>query len=137
MRVRQWRITRSGATGRAGRALDLLALSTLAHRPRLRRRRQSPFYAQRTMKLHHLFDLCRKAVTAWIDDFAPSMGAAISYYTMFSLAPLLVIVMCGVDLYLKARLPHFDALACGCGLNGVSADTAGPASLLQTFTSCD
>jgi len=30
---------------------------------------------------------------AWIDDFAPSMGAAISYYTMFSLAPLLVIVI--------------------------------------------
>ena len=30
---------------------------------------------------------------AWIDDFAPSMGAAISYYTVFSLAPLLVIVI--------------------------------------------
>ncbi|MBT2321066.1 YihY/virulence factor BrkB family protein [Variovorax paradoxus] len=41
----------------------------------------------------HLFDLCRKAAMAWIDDFAPSMGAAIAYYTMFSLAPLLVIVI--------------------------------------------
>ncbi len=40
-----------------------------------------------------LFDLCRKAVMAWIDDYAPSMGAAISYYTIFSLAPLLVIVL--------------------------------------------
>lgn len=30
---------------------------------------------------------------AWIDDFAPSMGAAISYYTVFSLAPLLIIVI--------------------------------------------
>ncbi|MDQ0073381.1 membrane protein [Variovorax boronicumulans] len=40
-----------------------------------------------------LYRLCRDAVTAWIDDFAPSMGAAISYYTMFSLAPLLVIVI--------------------------------------------
>ena len=30
---------------------------------------------------------------AWVDDFAPSMGAAISYYTIFSLAPLLVIVI--------------------------------------------
>lgn len=37
--------------------------------------------------------LCKDAVMAWIDDFAPSMGAAISYYTMFSLAPLLVIVI--------------------------------------------
>jgi len=32
-------------------------------------------------------------VMAWVDDFAPSMGAAISYYTIFSLAPLLVIVI--------------------------------------------
>ncbi|RYF71649.1 MAG: YihY/virulence factor BrkB family protein, partial [Comamonadaceae bacterium] len=40
-----------------------------------------------------LFTLSRKAVTCWIDDFAPSMGAAISYYTIFSLAPLLIIVI--------------------------------------------
>lgn len=47
----------------------------------------------RAMSLRYLFDLSRKAVTAWMDDFAPSMGAAISYYTVFSLAPLLVIVI--------------------------------------------
>ena len=46
-----------------------------------------------TMRFPHLFDLCKKAVLAWMDDFAPSMGAAISYYTVFSLAPLLVIVI--------------------------------------------
>ncbi len=40
-----------------------------------------------------LFQLIKEAVTAWIDDFAPSMGAAISYYTIFSLAPLLIIVI--------------------------------------------
>jgi membrane protein len=34
-----------------------------------------------------------KAGRAWLDDDAPSMGAAISYYTIFSLAPLLVIVV--------------------------------------------
>lgn len=45
------------------------------------------------MRPKQLFDLCRKSVDAWIDDFAPSMGAAIAYYTMFSLAPLLVIVI--------------------------------------------
>ncbi|NKE65579.1 YihY/virulence factor BrkB family protein [Ramlibacter sp. RBP-2] len=38
------------------------------------------------------FHLFVKAVQAWIADYAPSMGAAISYYTVFSLAPLLVIV---------------------------------------------
>ena len=45
------------------------------------------------MNFKHIFDMCKKAVTAWVDDFAPSMGAAISYYTVFSLAPLLVIVI--------------------------------------------
>ena len=45
------------------------------------------------MRPSHLFHLCKKAVLSWIDDFAPSMGAAISYYTVFSLAPLLVIVI--------------------------------------------
>ncbi len=43
--------------------------------------------------LRHAWRLCRKAVDSWVDDFAPSMGAAISYYTVFSLAPLLVIVI--------------------------------------------
>jgi membrane protein len=37
--------------------------------------------------------LAKKSVTAWIDDYAPSMGAAISYYTVFSIAPLLLIVI--------------------------------------------
>lgn len=44
-------------------------------------------------RLIWLYRLCRDAVMAWIDDLAPSMGAAISYYTMFSVAPLLVIVI--------------------------------------------
>jgi membrane protein len=45
------------------------------------------------MHVKHTLSLFRKAGAAWQDDFAPSMGAAISYYTVFSLAPLLVIVI--------------------------------------------
>ncbi len=37
--------------------------------------------------------LFKKAAIAWVDDYAPSMGAAIAYYTVFSIAPLLLIVM--------------------------------------------
>ena len=37
--------------------------------------------------------LTRSAISSWIDDYAPSMGAALSYYTVFSLAPLLLIVI--------------------------------------------
>ena len=37
--------------------------------------------------------MIKAAVKAWVDDYAPSMGAALSYYTLFSLAPLLIIVI--------------------------------------------
>jgi membrane protein len=37
--------------------------------------------------------LTRQAVEAWIDDRAPSKGAALAYYTLFSMAPLLLIVI--------------------------------------------
>ena len=39
--------------------------------------------------------MLRKAVRAWTDDYAPSMGAALSYYMLFSIAPLLVIAIAG------------------------------------------
>jgi membrane protein len=45
------------------------------------------------MGIRKIVGLFKKAAVAWSDDFAPSMGAAISYYTVFSLAPLLVIVI--------------------------------------------
>jgi membrane protein len=35
----------------------------------------------------------KRAISAWSDDYAPSMGAALSYYTVFSLTPLLLIVI--------------------------------------------
>jgi membrane protein len=37
--------------------------------------------------------LIDKTVAAWIDDYAPSMGAAIAYYTLFSMAPLLILLV--------------------------------------------
>jgi membrane protein len=33
------------------------------------------------------------AVNSWLEDRAPSMGAAIAYYTVFSLAPMLILVI--------------------------------------------
>ena len=40
-----------------------------------------------------LRSMLREAVSSWVADYAPSMGAALSYYTIFSIAPLLVIVI--------------------------------------------
>jgi len=37
--------------------------------------------------------LLKEATNAWVEDRAASMGAALSYYTVFSLAPLLLIVI--------------------------------------------
>ena len=45
------------------------------------------------MDFKQLRDLIRKAVMAWVDDYAPSMGAAIAYYALFSIAPLLIIAI--------------------------------------------
>jgi len=39
------------------------------------------------------WSLLKESAVAWSNDYAPSMGAALAYYTLFSLAPLLVIVI--------------------------------------------
>ena len=38
-------------------------------------------------------DIVSEAAQSWSDDNAPSMGAALAYYTLFSIAPLLLIVI--------------------------------------------
>lgn len=43
--------------------------------------------------LRQTWHLVKQAGQAWVDDYAPSMGAALAYYTVFSLAPLLLIVI--------------------------------------------
>src|SRR6218665_966476 len=45
------------------------------------------------ISLGQMASISRRAVHAWIDDRAPSMGAALAYYTLFSMAPLLLIVV--------------------------------------------
>ncbi|MDQ3185996.1 MAG: YihY/virulence factor BrkB family protein [Pseudomonadota bacterium] len=45
------------------------------------------------MKIKQIWILVKAAFSSWRDDYAPSMGAALAYYTMFSIAPLLLIVI--------------------------------------------
>jgi membrane protein len=45
------------------------------------------------MELRQGWRLAQSAARAWADDYAPSMGAALSYYALFSIAPLLLIVI--------------------------------------------
>lgn len=68
--------------------------------------------------------LARRAVAAWIDDQAPSMGAALAYYTLFSLAPLLLIVIAVAGLVFgpdAARGQIFDELRGFIGAPGAAA----------------
>ncbi|MEO8163965.1 MAG: YihY/virulence factor BrkB family protein, partial [Betaproteobacteria bacterium] len=45
------------------------------------------------MRINSLFHLSKAAIANWQADHASSMGAALSYYTVFSIAPLLIIVI--------------------------------------------
>lgn len=45
------------------------------------------------MIVDDLWGVIKAAVSGWVDDYAQSMGAALAYYTMFSIAPLLLIVI--------------------------------------------
>ncbi len=44
-------------------------------------------------KLIAAYALFKKAFSAWADDNAPSMGAALAFYTVFSLAPVLLVTI--------------------------------------------
>jgi len=45
------------------------------------------------MTMKETWILIKTAFTSWSDDYAQSMGAALAYYTLFSIAPLLLIVI--------------------------------------------
>jgi membrane protein len=49
------------------------------------------------------WSLLREAVAAWSDDHASSMGAALAYYTVFSIAPMLVIAIAVAGLVFGAE----------------------------------
>jgi membrane protein len=45
------------------------------------------------MRARDITDLFKHAAVNWVHDYAQSMGAALAFYTMFSAAPLLLIVI--------------------------------------------
>ena len=65
-----------------------------------------------------LWSMAKESVTAWIDDFAPSMGAAIAYYTVFSIAPLIIIVIAIAGFFFGADAASGDLFAQLGGLLG-------------------
>ncbi len=53
----------------------------------------TPFYLKRT------FGLLKETFTEWSDDKAPQLGAALAYYTVFSLAPLILLLISVFSLF--------------------------------------
>ncbi len=46
-----------------------------------------------TFSLRRTVDLLKNTGSQWVEDKAPQLGAALAYYTVFSLAPLLLLLM--------------------------------------------
>ena len=42
--------------------------------------------------------LISKSIRSWRNDYAPSMGAALAYYTLFAISPLLIIAIAAAGL---------------------------------------
>jgi membrane protein len=70
------------------------------------------------MNLKTLFQLSKAAFASWQSDYAPSMGAALSYYTVFSIAPLLVIVIAVAGLVFGHEAAHAGIMEQAGGLLG-------------------
>ena len=62
----------------------------------------------RLRKFRHLID---RSVNAWLDDYAPSMGAAIAFYTLFSIAPLLIIAISVAGLFFGEEAARGEIVA--------------------------
>jgi membrane protein len=70
------------------------------------------------MDARKFVSLTKDSVAAWVDDYAPSMGAALAYYTLFSLAPVLLIAISVAGLVFGAEAARGEIVAQLRGLIG-------------------
>ena len=52
-----------------------------------------------TFYLNRVFGVLKETGSEWVEDKAPTLGAAIAYYTVFSLAPLILLVISVFSLF--------------------------------------
>jgi membrane protein len=48
-----------------------------------------------------IFDVVKQTANEWIDDGAPQLGAALAYYSVFSLAPMVLIALALVGVFFR------------------------------------
>jgi membrane protein len=74
--------------------------------------------------LKSLWPLIKESVSQWSDDYAPSMGAALAYYTIFSIAPLLIIAIAVAGFFFGADAARGEIFSQLRGLIGDDGATA-------------
>jgi membrane protein len=58
--------------------------------------------------LKDLATIFKQAANAWFDDNAPRLGAALAFYTLFSLAPVLIVVVSMAGMVFGQHNAHVD-----------------------------
>lgn len=76
------------------------------------------------MNPRQLWALLKRAVSAWSADYASSMGAALSYYALFSIAPLLLIVIGVAGFFFGAEAARGELFGQVSGLIGADGARA-------------
>jgi membrane protein len=56
------------------------------------------------------YALLKEACSAWLEDNAPSLGAALAFYTIFSLAPVLIVAIAVAGLAFGQREAEGEVL---------------------------
>ena len=72
----------------------------------------------RVFSAREFWSLTKQSFQAWNDDYASSMGAALAYYTAFSLAPVLILVIAVAGLAFGADAARGEIVAQLRGLLG-------------------
>ena len=94
---------------------------------------QGPNDATKRRRFHHLsapvtpaqlWQIACAACQGWMDDNAPSRGAALAYYTLFSMAPLLLIAISVAGLVFGAEAARGEIFVQLQGLLGVAGALA-------------
>jgi membrane protein len=86
----------------------------------------------RVRLLETLTDLLRQAGVAWLADNAPRFGAALAFYTLFSLAPVLIVAVTIAGIAFGEKAAQGEIVRQFQGLVGMQGATAIEAIIQST-----
>jgi membrane protein len=88
-------------------------------------------HLRRASRMLKVWEIARASVNSWLDHKASSLGAALAYYTLFSIAPILVIAVAVAGYVFGSQTAENEVLSQMQGLLG----DAGAAALRNLLTS--